>query len=92
MNDVMKHYQQILAVCHFLAAGEWQPDQLEVAADEDDETESSSHDDVVQNVDMTDDYVDTCVVVMDGLEMELLEHPVELVEKKKLIDDASNVD
>jgi len=24
--------------------------------------------------------------------MELLEHPVELVEKKKLIDDASNVD
>ena len=69
MNDVMKHYQQILAVCHFLAAGEWQLDQLEiaavvaaVAADEDDETESSSHDDVVQNV----DDVDTCVVVMDG--------------------------
>jgi len=32
MNDVMKHYQQILAVCHFLAAGEWQLDQLEIAA------------------------------------------------------------
>ena len=84
MNDVMKHYQQILAVCHFLAAA--------AVADEDDETESNSHDDVVQNVDMTVDDVDTCVVVMDGLEMELLEYPVELVEKKKLIDDASNVD
>ena len=86
MNDVMKHYQQILAVCHFLAAA------AAAVADEDDETESNSHDDVEQNVEMTDDYVDTCVVVMDGLEMELLEHPVELVEKKKLIDDASNVD
>ena len=84
MNDVMKHYQQILAVYHFLAAA-----AAAAVADEDDETESSSHDDIVQNV----DGVDTCVVVMDGLEMELLEHPVELVEKKKkLIDDASNVD